>query len=200
MANLIRFLFHTGLRLSEVFAISWEDYNEKEAELSINKSVVSGEYKQTKTSLSTRTIILSDFATKILKKQKKLTAGLEPETIQVIRYGELLTENVRFIFRSDTTGKPYLANHSYRKQWNKILNHPDKKGPNKSLMDLRHSYATNEIIAGTELMFLAQMLGHSTINTMYKHYAKIINQRNAVNKNPINRGVISAGNIERSNK
>jgi len=57
----------SGLRIGELLAIAWEDVDWNNREIKIQRAIVLGEYKQTKTSGSTRIVELDEIAMRISK-------------------------------------------------------------------------------------------------------------------------------------
>ena len=86
----VLFALWLGLRRSEIFALTWDDYDPKKKLLHINKAVVFGKDNQpvqkgTKTTSSTRTVSLPTYITDILDSMPKDTekiVTMHPNSLQ----------------------------------------------------------------------------------------------------------------------
>ena len=165
--NIITFQFFTGARPGEMIALRWEDVNWNSKKIHIHrqrqneKNPDTGrcELGPTKTG-EAREIDMLPIVEKALKDQYKLT-GLKDG----------------FVFLS-TEGEPYMDHEGLAKrQWKALLK--------CSLMDHRNFYQTRHTFAsiflseGEELAWVSKvMLGHASIQTTLKYYAKYIKERN----------------------
>jgi integrase len=58
--NMMGFAFWSGLRISELIALAWEDIDVKTGTVKVCRARVNGPYKQTKIKRSTREVELID--------------------------------------------------------------------------------------------------------------------------------------------
>ena len=147
--------FHTGLRVGEVAALKWSDYQGDI--LLVNKTEVKykgerGEYvtevqNYTKGRDGHREVVLNDSARTILERLYKLTGGNE------------------WMFTRD--GERMKAFHFQNKMrvLNKTLNMPQR-----SFHKIRKTYATKLEAAGVSDPVIIQQMGHTEILTTKKHY------------------------------
>jgi integrase len=143
----------TGARQGELFALTWSDWDEASARLSITKTLENREgklrIKTTKTRASRRTVLLSAQANAMLKKHREKS----PE-------GEL-------IFTAPEGG--YLRKENfYDDCWSPLLK---KAGLSCRFHDLRHTCATFLLTSGVDLKTVAARLGHASANVTLSIYA-----------------------------
>jgi integrase len=150
-------LADAGLRPGEALALRWEDFDEAERTLSIERAVSDGEVKATKSE-----------ARRLLDLTTRLTEALS----QWQSAGELdaLTR--------DTTPSPWifptgtgtlLEVVAVGKWFREVLR--TAKLPAFRLYDLRHSYATHLLAEGAPITYVTAQLGHARPTTTLAHYA-----------------------------
>ncbi|EPI07677.1 tyrosine-type recombinase/integrase [Enterococcus faecalis] len=159
-------LSRTGLRLGEALALKWEDL--KENTLAINKTLYRENHTnfitEPKTDSSYRTILLDNKSLDLLKKFK----------IQKLEYSlksDFFILNKEYIF-TDSKGD-FLKQCNYRTYFSTICKLSDV--PKLSPHALRHSHAVHLLESGSNIKFVSERLGHSTINmtaNVYLHVSK----------------------------
>jgi len=171
--NLIGFNARTGLRLSEVLGLAWEDIDLKNWSVRIRRGRVMGEYRVPKTKDSAREFELQPEAIQYLKAQMKHTYMAEPEEVEVRQRNsrDVKTEELRIVFNNTVTGKPWSGDNVFRKAYTAILKRAKVKyrGPNQ----LRHTFASWLLTNLIPLEWIAPIMGTS-VNMLKKHYAKMI--------------------------
>jgi len=168
---------HTGMRSGELAGIQWTDidWNGKfiEVRRAINRF---GEVSSVKTKSGRRRIDLSDHlldTLKDLRKQKQKEA---------LKKGK--NEIPEWVFTS-YSGSFASINNVKTRNFKKVL----KKAGLRSIRfhDLRHTFASQLLSNGTNILYVSQQLGHSNPGITMKIYAKWIpneGQREAMNKLP----------------
>jgi len=77
-----------------------------------------------------------------------------------------------FVFRSCDGRKPYAFNGLF----SRLLRHcellANNAGQTRTLYSLRHTYATNELLSGTDIHTLAKQMGTS-VSMLERHYGKL---------------------------
>jgi len=169
MKNMLAVALYTGIRTGELLALKWQniDYNNKK--IYIDSTV--GNYKESATTKTGRGryVPIFDVLVPYLKEQEKQT-GLNTY---------LFTNHL------GTTLKP---SNIYRYEWLPLLKRA--KVPRRRLYDTRHTFATNMLDSKAfTLNQIANWLGHSSVQTLIRHYNKFIDSE--INKFESNIDVFS---------
>lgn len=139
-----QFAFWTGMRTSEMLALTWNDIDWNRGVAMVNKAMIRGQInKQTKTKRS-REVFLNDHALAALEEAKALT----------YQFGEQ-------IFRSPRTGESWLTDKPPRVVFTAALK--ALRIRHRRAYNTRHTYATHCLMAGMNPSFVASQLGHSVI-------------------------------------
>lgn len=155
-ANYFEFAFFTGLRTSELFAITWQDIDFKLGLCRVSKAVVSGITKSTK-NYTVRDIELNSRALAALERQKQYTllnnghVFLNPKTKQPM-------DNDKIPFRP-WQHAVRLTGIRYRKPYN-----------------TRHTFATLNLMAGALPMWVSRQMGHKNMKMLLENYSRWIDQ------------------------
>lgn len=157
-ACLIEFSLYTGMRPGEVRALRWDEINEAKRIARVCRIVVDGEVAERIKNRKPRNVLLNDRALHALERAKQVK--------------EILNQKTDFIFppaqggewMQDPDGptgylKPALAALGIRE---------------RRLYDTRHTYATMCLMAGMNVAFIANQLGH-TVEVLLSTYAEWIN-------------------------
>ena len=156
--NYIRFAFFTGLRTSELCALTWDDYDAVRKTISIDKALTDwddGEVGECKTAASERTVHLSPTAVWALTCQKVHTklAGKE-------------------IFHNPHQSKTWAGSKAIRKQWKTVLKNAGVRY--RKPYQTRHTYASMQLTVGENLAFISEQLGHTDVAFTLRTYASYI--------------------------
>lgn len=171
--------YYTGLRRSEVIALSWEDINFKDKTITVKYTQSVGLKSKNilnspKTLSSKRTILIGDTLIKELKKWRK------KQKENKLFYGEYYLKN--YIDDKDvinqSNGKLY--DFIFTRENGKALVSPDigtsmkiiKRDLNLNIKfhDLRHTHATILIEAGASMKAVQTRLGHTKLDTTFNIY------------------------------
>lgn len=171
--NAFIFACWTGVRISELLALSWSDVDLNSRQVTIKRGIVRGAWAATKNDGSNRTIDLLDDAYDALIKQREISQMLPPVLVDVtqadnrtIEHEELsivFTNSNGNTFWSDSESfnkgffKPHLAKAKIR-----------HRGANQA----RHTFASQLITAGINERWIAKQMGHTSIAMLEKHYGK----------------------------
>lgn len=154
--NLFRFAFNTGLRSSELCALSWSDIDFIENTAHVQSASVVGVIKGTKTKAGTRKVELSSEAMEALLAQKQFT----------------FMKN-EFIFSDPKTGEPWANADAIRKKaWVPTLKKAGVRYRNP--YQTRHTFATRHISMGVNLFWLAGQMGHKGPEMLFRHYGSYL--------------------------
>ena len=174
----------TGMRLGELIALKWEDVDLRRGAISVQETageVDSGKPRlgSAKTLGSIRRILLPGIAVDVLRAQREASMAhprrspfVFPDSIG----GALHGRNVRQRFF-----KPLLA---------------EARLPKIRFHDLRHSYASLALAAGTPLKVVSETLGHATPEftaRVYQHVSPTMQKDAAKTMDDVLRGAIGRG-------
>lgn len=146
--------FWTGLRTSELIALRWDDVDWRAGTINITKAQSKGRLNATTKTRTSREVLLNDRSMAALKKAKALTY-LQGQQVIV----------------SPATGRGWISDKAPRVILTRTLR---KLGiRHRPAYNTRHSYATRCIMAGMNVAFIAQQLGHS-VQMLLSTYGKWI--------------------------
>lgn len=157
--NLFSFWFEVGIRPSELILLTFNDWDENNKTININKAWVNGNKKDPKTIAGFRKINLNEIATVALNQQKELRKGHN--------------DNSNLIFVNPRTKQQWNSDKSLRYYWHKILTTRTKVSY-RCIYAIRHTYGSLLIKSGFEFGYVAQQMGHETIEMLIKHYYHFI--------------------------
>lgn len=163
--------FHTGMRVGEVCALTWDDIDFENKTVNIDKTMIMKkgvrfEIGTVKNEGSERKIVVGDTLLKILKKQKAW------QSQNKLRYGEFYAkEDYNFICTRED-GSVITTNSL--KNLNKVA---QKMGIDFTFHSLRHTHASMLLENGANIKDIQIRLGHSKISTTLDIYSHITNKR-----------------------
>lgn len=174
VANLVEFWFWAGLRTSELAGLRWPHVDLSSGSVVVSEALVRGAAKgSTKTNVA-RTVLLNSRALAALARQKVHTFLAGGHVFLDPRYGTPWSEERAFRRSFWEPGLKRLVIR-YRRPYN-----------------MRHSYATQMLMAGMNPAFCARQLGHS-VEVFLSTYARWIDgERNGAEMARIE-AVISPG-------
>ena len=189
--------FHTGLRISEAFALTWDDIDLDACELSVNKQIIKRNvaggkpawfFGSTKTEASVRTVKFGPTLAELLRAEKQRQDENEA------KYGDFYTLQ-GFVKEKDEKGNPLVRIVSHQKSLGSTLPRirflcVDENGEltttdsfkycariiHHELMmafdfhSLRHTHATLLIENGANVKNVQLRLGHEKIETTLQTY------------------------------
>lgn len=162
-----RLLAYSGMRKGEALALTWEDIDFKNSEISINKALGQGKgqklyAKSTKTG-TTRTIKMDEATMVILKEWKKQ----QRQAYLMLDYNTLTKEQLIFSNTRNSFIQPAKTN-----DWVKsILRNTEL--PYVSTHAFRHTHCSLLFEAGATIKSVQDRLGHSDVKTTMDVYAHV---------------------------
>jgi integrase len=153
--NYFHFALKTGLRTSELIALTWNDYLPNEKLISINKAKVRGSLKGPKSASGIRLVDLCDEAVQILTSQMKYGVSAE-------------------IFRDSDTQLPWSDDKKLRvSHWYPALARAGVK--RREPYQTRHTYASQKLsVEKVAPIYLASQMGHADCTMIFRKYARWI--------------------------
>ncbi|MEQ4674037.1 DUF3596 domain-containing protein [Providencia vermicola] len=156
--NLFQFAINTGLRSSELCALSWGDIDFIGRTAHVQAASVVGVIKGTKTKAGTRIVELNEDAMTALNNQKSFTF-LKNETI----------------FEDPKTNKAWAGADAIRKKaWVPTLQKAGVRYRNP--YQTRHTFAIKHISNGVNLFWLASQMGHKGPEMLFRHYGAYLKE------------------------
>jgi integrase len=152
-------LARTGLRPGELIALKWEDADFSKRECLIERASSDGRIGPTKTGTSRR-IELSNELVAVLEALRVTTAARKLKN----KWPDL----PEWVF-TNSAGNP-LDISRLRKHFASAMKTAKVSG--HRLYDLRHTYASAHLAAGTPITYVAEQLGHAKPTTTLTHYAR----------------------------
>lgn len=182
----------TGLRVSELLGLAWEDISLEDGTLHVSRAKVQGKLKAPKNKKSKRLIRLTPSSINLLKRLKELYLGMRSKTYPMTLEDNKTKVRVRLtmVFINSNTGKPIINESHYAKYFLKPLlarAGVRYRGPNNT----RHTFASQMLTRGVNLAWIAAQLGHESTAMLFKHYGKYI-QKDAPDYSDIQESVFQS--------
>lgn len=161
MKNFITLMVSTGLRPGEIIALKWSDINFEKQTINIERTRVRAKKGEAftdglpKTESSIRTIDMLSKALEALKEQFEITKEKE------------------YIF-INSSGYPFYSHDIIGVNFNKILKKANIQA--RPLYNLRHTFASQLISKGVDIVWVSKMLGHKDVSITLKVYTKYIQE------------------------
>lgn len=171
--NMIMFWCWSGLSLSEIIALAWEDIDTETWTVKVQRAKVLNQYKVPKERGRIRVIELLEPAKMWLQRQMVLTF-MQQATEYTVQQRDNITsrqESIRLVFLNGKSGEPWY-DHSVRRWFTGLLKRAKlrHRGPNQC----RHTFASQLLSNYVPLEWVARQLGHSDTTMIKKHYGKWI--------------------------
>jgi integrase len=177
--NMIEFMIWDGPRVSEAMALCWEDVIDLEKGIiRYQRAKVNGKYKVTKTKRSTRVHTLLKPAREALQRQWPLTGHGDKIELEVTERDNktIRRVKVRTVFCNSRTGLSHNNDQSISDRFFKT--HCKNAGVRyRPASQCRHTFISQMLTLGTvPLHWIANHVGHSTIEMIQRKYGKWIQQ------------------------
>jgi integrase len=162
--------FYTGMRTGELLALKWSDVDFNSHTIKVQRTITKARVKESTKTAESRTIDIIPALDKYLKRQKQFTF-LKSEWVTTTSFN-----------------KPFMKTENMKVYYNPCLKALGLRFRN--LYQMRHSFACMMIDAGEELNWIKNMLGHKTLEMIFKRYGNRINRNDGKRK-----GVIFSDNV-----
>jgi len=143
----------TGARPNELFALRWKNIDFNRGEIRINKGRVRGAEDLPKTASSSRIVPMLSIVRQALEQAKQQGTTNLDGYVFTTKSGQPIDKHLDHIWRSALRKAGLRHRPSYQ---------------------LRHTFASLCLQSGVAPGWLANVLGHSTLQTTFKHYARFI--------------------------
>ncbi len=141
---------YTGARPNELQALRWSDIDWVNEQISITKGLVRGHEGAPKTASGERVIPMTPPV-------KRVLLALKEDSL-------ISLDDFVFTTKNGTPIKKHMD-----EVWRRALR--KAKLRHRPSYQLRHTFVTQCIIKGFPLPYIAKIIGHSTIDTLIRHYA-----------------------------
>ena len=165
MKNFIKFMASTGIRPGEIVALKWTDIDFIKKTICVKKTRIRSKKNErvkdgkTKTEASDRNVDMLNIAEQALLSQKLLTAGSE------------------YVFLNKS-GNPFYTHDIIGVNFQNILK---KSGvPARPLYNLRHTFASQMISKGADIVWVSKTLGHKNVSITLTVYTKFIKEEDDI--------------------
>jgi integrase len=160
MSDPIRNMFETaiwtGMRPMEYMALEWEQVDFQKRQITIDRSVVNGNYQDgTKTEAGRRKIEMLEGAYQSLLRQRKFTQMRS-----------------RFVFLSPIQWKPFRYTYCISTYWDQAINASGIR--RRTQYQTRHTYASLMLTLGEDVEKISKMMGHENSILFREVYADIL--------------------------
>lgn len=157
--NIIQVGFYTGLRIGELFALTWNDINFIDEQIHVDKTVsIRGIIKSPKTKAGNRTVEMLTEAKEALQRQFDITSKSDDKRV----------------FKSPK-GANWNKSDNLGRYWRRAIIKACVEYRNPYQM--RHTFISQMLQRGNSPIVLYRMVGHENPEIMYKHYARFINMK-----------------------
>jgi integrase len=181
-------LLNTGIRVSELSALTWDDVDFKKGSISVNKTLENLDksiYKMgyaiastPKTNKSTRTITMNEVTRKALLMQKMLCENKAAHPVPIInRRGDIIGECSDFVFRS--TKNRVMLRRTIEERIKAVIKACNKQNRGYNAVDYfschatRHTFTTRAYENNADMKVVSELLGHSSTAITYDIYTHI---------------------------
>lgn len=163
----------TGLRISELMALTVESIDLDRARLSIDLALVDKKFKTTKTKSSTRFIELTGRVLTAAKTLVEYASTRSSQTIDVLQNDNKTKVRMTrtLLAYSQSENRPYVSVDDFRETFFKPyceLVGVRYRGPSL----FRHTYASQMLTAGVAVERIARKMGLTSTEMIYRHYGK----------------------------
>jgi len=159
LKNYIKLMRYTGARPAELIALNWDDIDWSRRVISITKTRSRDIETSPKTESSIREIDMLQKAKEALEAQYELTKN-DPK-----------------IFMS-AFHKPFYSHDIIALQFKKLL--IKLNIPPRPLYNLRHTFASQAISRGVNILWVSRMLGHKDVSITLQVYTKYIKEDDVI--------------------
>ncbi len=165
----------TGLKISEIIAVGWEDINFHTKSLFVRrtKSIAKGHYEAPKSDVAARKVELNDMAIAALRAAETYTGERRQQRVKVVQRDNHTVKKVgvKFVFYNPSTDRPF----SDPKQYSKMYFTPLLKTlgiQHRGTKYTRDTFVVEAIKKGMTKDYIRVQLGHSRDDLFNRYCSK----------------------------
>ncbi len=156
--NFYKLMLFTGIRPGEAVALRWQDILFDKKQIKIMQTRVAGKDGTPKTMSSMRYV------------------DILPQTLEVLQSQQKLTGDKEYIFYT-RSGKRYFSHDTLAASFKRLLTR--NKIKERVLYNLRHTFASQMISQGVDIVWVSKTLGHKDVSITLSTYTKFIQEDEA---------------------
>jgi len=149
----IYIMLTTGMRQGEIISLTWKDIDFDKKRIAVDKTTYRGVVGNVKTQSSVRYVDIIPVLEIKLKELQQLN----------------ISDTYLFI---SNYKKPYFSHIIFTRRFKSLLEKLNIK--DRSMYNLRHTFASNMITEGFNILWVSRMLGHKDISITMKVYSRFI--------------------------
>lgn len=174
--NVVLLSCNIGLRICEALALCHEDYDPIHRRIRVERAFVLSECKYTKNNASDRWVELTDTAVQIIETQISVTEHFRARKLMVLQRDNKTKRPFTgcLLFPNLLNGKPYKDAKDCNQAFKALLSNASVR--NRGINQSRHTFASQAIMSGANLHWIARQMGHTSLAMIYKHYARWIEE------------------------
>jgi site-specific recombinase XerD len=168
--NAVMFGLGTGVRIGELLALNWPDFDFLNAEVSITKTLIRSKDKNNKEILKVQDSVKTDRSFRTVPLNRDIITMLK--TLKKKRLAEGFNDN-NIVFCSQK------GTHMSPRNFNRVLKSICNKAGIKKISAnvTRHTFATVAVERKAEIKTISEILGHRRIETTYNNYVHPSNEK-----------------------
>lgn len=156
--NFYKLMLFTGMRPGEAVALRWQDILFDKKQIKIIQTRVAGKDGTPKTISSMRYV------------------DILPQTLEVLQNQQKLTGDKEYLFYT-RSGKRYFSHDTLAASFKRLLTR--NKIKERVLYNLRHTFASQMISQGVDIVWVSKTLGHKDVSITLSTYTKFIQEDEA---------------------
>lgn len=166
MAAFFAFAFYTGMRTGEIMGLKWNDIDFRKNKICVRRTITKGIIKESTKTADKRIIDIIPALDQYITAHKQHTF--------------LKSEWLFTTYQNEPFRKIHSVSKSYYEPCLKALGLRYR-----NIYQTRHSFACIMVDAGENLNWIKSMLGHRTLEMIFKRYGNRINREDGIRKGQI---------------
>jgi len=169
----------TGLSVSELIALAWEDidYHKKVLRVRRVKPLAKESYKVPGNQVSYRTVELNKVAIVALRRAEVFTGSCKQKNIKIVQKNNFSVKKVyvKFIFHNSFSGKPFTSPKQYAKLFlTPVLKHLQIE--HRGAKQMRYTCMYQMFNSGACKDWIRKQFGYTNLEMIDKHHAMFLEE------------------------